>query len=498
MKRLHPLVALFRALGYAVNVGGLMILLVGVLLPALGVSAAEALVLFPVGAVVGAAFGLLTYLRFRYEVTDDTLDVHSGVVSRRQREIPLDRVQNVDVEQSAWQQLLGVASLRVETAGGGSTEATLDFVDAEEAERVRALLRAEARPEPDAAAPKTGSGPGSALFALTPSELVVYALTGFRPGALALTLFGLPIVDRLLRNWLLAAAAPLGGPERLVLRSLTPDQALALAAVGLPSLAAGGWLLGAALAVNDQYGFTLRREGDDLHYDRGLLTSLSGSIPLARVQTLTVRENVFQRALGYAGLSIDTAGYGGQESGGQRSAIPMARRERVVALAAAIEDVDVDGEFERPPARARRRYAARYALAVAALAAAAFSVARVVGDFSLWWTPAVLFAGVLPAAHLTWRHRGYAVREDHVLVRAGFWTRRTTVVPNERLQTVQRRATVFQRRRDLASVVADTASGAVLRRGGAVLYDLDAETATGLADDLRSRLAASVGSAGES
>ncbi|MFB6121420.1 MAG: PH domain-containing protein [Halobacteriaceae archaeon] len=484
MRRLHPLVAVRRAVGYAVNLAGAAVLLVGFVLPAVGVDAGDAFALLPAGVAAGALFGLLSYLRFRYEVTDDTVDVNSGVVSRREREIPLDRIQNVDVERSVWQRLLGVATLRVETAGGGSTEATLDFVSADEAERVRALLRAEARP-----AEVTPEAPAEEpLFALRPRELAVYAATEFRPGALALTLFGLPVVGRVATDALLAAAAPLGGPERLAGGSLTPDEALALAAVGLPALAAGGWLLGAALALNEQYGFTLVRSGEDVQYSRGLLTTYSGAIPVERIQTLTIRENVVQRALGYGALTIDTAGYAGEEGAGRRSAIPMAERERVTALADEVAGVTSGADFERPPTRARRRYLARYAVAVGLLTVAAFAVSRRVGGFSLWWTAALLFVAVPPAAHLKWRHRGYAVRDDHLLVRAGFWTRRTTVVPYERLQTVQRRATLFQRRRGLGSVVADTASGAVLRRGGAVVHDVDAGDASALSRRLRDAL----------
>jgi len=127
---------------------------------------------------------------------------------------------------------------------------------------------------------------------------------------------------------------------------------------------------------------------------------------------------------------------------------------------------------------------------VGALVALAFAVSRSVSGFSLWWTPALLLPAVPVLAHLTWKHRGYALHEDHLLVRSGFLRRRTHVVPYRRLQTITRSRTIFQRRRDLASLVADTASGAVLNRGGAVAYDQPAEEAADLQDGLRQRLQA--------
>jgi putative membrane protein len=443
------------------------------------------------GALAGVAYALARYLVFEYEVEGDTFHVVSGVFRRRDREIPLDRVQNVDVQRNAWQQLLGLAEVSVETAGGGGTEATLSIVSAAEAERLREVLRTgRVEAETESGTEPDERDPATTLFRLDTTELAAYLLTEFRPGALVAVVLGTPLLGDVATDALLAGAAPLGGPERLALRALTPDEVLALVAAGVPMVLAGGWVLGAVLAFNAYRGFVLGEQGDQLRYRRGLLTEYSGAIPLRRVQTLTLRENVLQRALGFASLSVDTAGYGPGDSGegGQRSAIPMARRDRALALVRHLEDADADAAFTRPPKRARRRYAARYALVLLALTGVAFAVARTVGDFSLWWTPALLLVAVPPAAHLTWAHRGYAATDTHLLVRAGFWRRRTTVVPYDRLQTVHRSRSVFQRRRRLASVVADTASGAVLRGGGAVVFDLDEDDAAALATRLREDL----------
>ncbi|MFB6295371.1 MAG: PH domain-containing protein [Halobacteriales archaeon] len=533
MKRLHPLVGLARALQYASYGVGIPIFLVSIGGPVFGGNGLDIALLAPLvglGVLAGASYGYFSYLRYTYEITEETFDVSRGVFARQVREIPHGRIQNVDVTRSFVQNLLGVAVVRIETAGGGSTEARLDFVSATEAERLQQDLRARREAarrdtgEPAPAEKETDSGadtgrvtttddsdgetpaePSPApprpesqvepepLFALSPTELAVHAATTFRPRLIVVLAIGTPLVDDLVAEVLLRAAAPFGGPDRLVLSGLTPDEALALAVAGVPLGLASAWVLGVVLSINQYFGFTLGRRGEELVYERGLLSTYSGTIPTGKVQTLTVTENVLQRALGYAGLSIDTAGYaGGNEGGGDRSAIPLAERRRVESLVEALEGADLDAAFARPPKRARERYAVRYGLALAVVLGATFAVSRFVVAFSLWWTPALL-APLLPVlAHLKWKHRGYALGEDHLLVRSGFLSRRTQVVPYRRLQTVVRSRTVFQRRRRLASLVADTASGAVLNRGGAVAHDQsDAETAD-LQAELRERLQASL------
>jgi len=104
--------------------------------------------LLAVGATLAVVLGIAAitgyfvarYRRFEYELTPDTFDIRSGVLSRRQREIPLRRIQNVDISQNVVQRLLSVAQVGLETAGGGGTEAQLRYVGVEQAERLQAEI----------------------------------------------------------------------------------------------------------------------------------------------------------------------------------------------------------------------------------------------------------------------------------------------------------------------------------------------------------------------
>lgn len=524
MRRLHPLTGLLRTGQYAVYGLGMPVFVLGALLGILGVNVDAGLIIqaMAVGGVLGATYGLASYLRYRYELRPETLVVTEGVFARREREVPVERVQNVDVHRELLHRLLGLAIVRIETAGGTGSEAELDFVSAGEAERLQEGIRrrradlAEGReasrpeqttdtavdaPTKDAAAtaetpaaPEDHDDGETTLFSLTPRDLLVYSLTEIRPAAFALSLFGLPLADQLIADLLVTLAAPLGGPARLSL-AMTVDEALAVGLVALPLVLVGGWALGAVLGVLGYWGFRLGRRGSDLVYERGLTTKYSGSIPLSKLQTLTVTSWLFQRPLGYAGLRMETAGLGAQraQQEGSPSAVPLAASDRVWSFAAAIEGCEESPTFERPPERARRVYAVRYLLALGVLVAVGLAYDAALGTFTRWWAPALLLPLVPLAAHLKWTNRGYAVGESHLFVRRGFWRRQTSVVPYRRLQTVVRSRTVFQRRLGLADVVADTASSFTLVGGGAVAHDLPAETAAELRDTLRAELQASLG-----
>jgi len=423
--------------------------------------------------VVALAYQLVYYQRFEYELTDDSLDIVSGVVSRRNREIPVRRVQNVDISRNVVQRLLGLAQINLETAGGSSTEASLNCVSETEAmrlqEEIGRLKRGDAS---EIGAPAERDR--EELFAVTPKELVLLGVVGVDLRLLSIVTVVLPVIAPSLRE---RFADPLVG------LAVTAPLA-ALVVVGVTAAISG------VLAVTNYYGFRLSRGTDELHYERGLLQRYSGTIPLEKVQTLAVSENVIARRLGYASLAVETAGYASGESA-QQSAIPLAERDRVFALGDSVESFR-PVSFQRPPKRARQRYTVRYAAVAVGVVAATFAVDRGTSLSFAWYVTAALLPAAPVAAHLKWANLGYDVQAEYVVLREGFWTRTTTVVPYYRVQTVLDSRTVFQRRRQLATLVVDTARSGGLTGGQPRALDIDADRAAGLLETVADRLQASL------
>jgi putative membrane protein len=499
--KLHPISVPYRAVSRGVTFASTLFF-VGVVASG-AIDAVGGTVTLPLlagGFLAGGAYEVAYYRRFEYDLTADTFDITSGVFGRREREIPLHRIQNVDISQNLLQRALGVAVLTIETAGGGETEASLRYVSLEEAKRLQGDLRRDAdRREPDATAETTtavGGTDGEAepigatdgrdratrraeseelLFSIRPHELVLLSVASVNPGALVLSVLFFPYVELVDVSTLVAFAVP-GGAR----------PAVTLVVTRLAALVLGAWLISAAMTLARYYDFTLSRVGDELRYERGLLQRYSGSIPLEKVQTVTVSDNPVTRAAGYATLVVETAGYTAGQTGAE-SAVPLADRERAYGLAQSVESFD-DPEFTRPPKRARERYAVRYTLAVGALTATLYALSLAHEGFERWYAALVLLAAVPVAAHVAWRNRGYQSQDDHVLTRVGFWTRTTKVVPYYRLQTVVRSRSVFQRRRNLADLTADTAGSFSLRQRDATAVDIDDEDAARLRELLRERL----------
>jgi len=451
-------------------------------------------------AVVGVGLAVFAYQaayyrRFEYELTDDSFDIRSGVVSRTRREIPLSRVQNVDISRNVLQRMLGIAEVRLETAGGAETEAGLKFVDADEARRLqeelgrlkagRSTAQGKSRDRGEAEARAEAAAEPEQLFAITGRELTLLGLVSVDLRLVPLLSVAVPLFAPRLADVPGTGPATAPGPGAgLWLTTTNPVLLAPLSAVGFYLLLA---LFSGVVAVTNYYDFRLWRTGDELRYERGLLQRYSGTIPVEKVQRISVKANALARAIDYASLTVETAGYAPGESRGAQSAVPFAKRDRVYALGRSIEAFG-DPEFERPPRRARRRYLVRYAVAVAAVVGVAYAVDRVTGFEFLWQATALLFLAVPVGAQLTWRSRGYALTDGYVLVRSGWLVRRVHVVPDYRVQTVVVTATPFQRRRNLATLIVDTAGSGGLGGQEAAAIDIDADRAERLREEVEDRL----------
>jgi putative membrane protein len=526
MNRLHP----FSAVVYALRYGLLWLWVPFFLVTALaGTVAAVSIAWLPVvtalGFLFGAGYGVVYYYRFEYGITPDTFDVASGVVARRSREIPYRRIQNVDVRQGVLQRVLGLAVVTVETAGGGNSEAALRLVSKSEADRLQHQIRRrtagvdaddtdrstseaseDRRPvgdEPLDEQPSRVDGTAEAppvsetrprreptepsrkrLFALDSRELLLYSLTTLRPAALAAVGFLFFFATDTVLDFLVTLSQPFGGPQDL--QTGDTQSYGVLTVVSMVNGIVITYLVSVAYTFATYYDFRLGRVDEDFVYERGLLQRYSGSIPAEKVQSVTITDNPLQRLIDYAGLWVETAGYGPDSSGGSQSAVPMARAAHVHRFAENLTHVETPA-FASPSPIARRRYLVRYSLIAAVVVAAALALAQVT-PLERWYLAAVVFAAVPPAAHLRYVHLGYYVGEDHLVIRRGFWRRRTTVIPYFRIQTVSTRRSVFQRRLGIASLVVDTASSRTLFWDTPTIYDVDLEDARGVHRTGRKRL----------
>lgn len=427
-----------------------------------------------------ALSSLLRYAVYRYRLDADELVVRDGILTRTERHIPYARIQNIDLVQNPLHRLLQVALVRVETASGTKPEAVMRVLSLDAVEAMRERVFADASADLDGA---TNGRPASedVLLELPTSELVRLGIISNK---------GLLVVGATLGlfwqrgEWFGRGQSPffreyLDGPSswfmgianesvtNLVLATLLVGT-LAILLLRLFSIA-WFWV--------QLHGFTLRRQGDDLGAEYGLLTKISRTIPPSRIQTLIVSESPLHRLFGKQSVELRTVGGGGQDMGagsGLEGTTPKAHiqwlaplidRDRLPTLLRdVLPAIDLTGlEWHGVATRAWRRILRRRML-VASLLVLPASVALGSPAF-LAILPITLLAYV--HARLWVRHAAYALTPWGIVFKSGWLNRTVRMVPYEKIQTVVTAESPFDRRSGMASVRIDTAGG---ERGG---YTID-------------------------
>jgi putative membrane protein len=484
--RLHPLTLLFA---FYSSIRKLLIPIIPLLFvgnrTVLGM-----LVVVMLGSIITRA--LVRYFTFSYRIESGELITRQGIFERTERHIPLERVQEVRIEQGVLHRLLGVVEATVETAGGQGPEAQLSVLSRSEAERLRHAV-VTAAPRRVAQPIAVEAAPASVLLhRLELRDLVLAGLTSNHLVS-ALVLVGTlwAFVDDLLpRTFYERMTASVEQAAEGMVRQ-GAAAAIVAAVVGVMALFLVGALASIIGTVVLFYGFTLSQVGEDLRRSYGLFTRRSSSLPRRRIQVLEVRETLLRRVFRLASLRADTAGGGGQnreeKKGGRDVLLPIARRDEADALVRVIFPDLEPGPLKW--VRVSRLAIIRGAAtgAIACLIAAGGMYWYQGGVAGLW--PLLFIPVVICGSTLGHRNLGYHLEECYFRTRRGWPGRSTHIVPIRNAQAIAVRQSPLDRRLGLATLVMDTA-GQSYTGGGPRISNIPLDEARRLAKSLAHRAAA--------
>lgn len=407
--------------------------------------------------VVAAVASLARWWRFTWQVQPDALVIEQGILQRQRRVIPLERIQSVERVRKLGHRVFGVVELRVESIGSGGTEGQLDALDPTTADEVRQTLMQRAPAATGAATSKveptsaTGAAPtrtddatARPLVRMRPGQLVIAGVTGGRVGVFA-ALLG--FASQAFDQWVAEAFEWLG---QYVGGTGTGEVIATVAIVGAAAIVVS-FLLSIVATTFAFWDFTLTRDDRNLYTTRGLLDQRSGTIPLHRVQSVRVEENLLRRLFGLASVKVEVAGRaGGQSEQETATVLPIGRVSEAFELAGTIVGRSGVGEvpLEPMPTGARDRRLVRAAVATVVATVPAVVLLRSPG-VAVLPVAAALFGWL---ALRSYAALGHATSDDLILARSGVLVRTTHATLERALQAAAVTSTPFQRHRELATL----------------------------------------------
>ena len=210
------------------------------------------------------------------------------------------------------------------------------------------------------------------------------------------------------------------------------------------------------------WGFQLDKHDDDLAVQYGAVTRVIASIPLRRIQTLTISESPLHRLCRMVSVRADSAGGGGGEGAAKRESLaPIVRRSELPRLLVEVIPELTWSSVKWSAVHPRAFWRAlKSSLIFAAICVLPFTA------MLRWWTLAAIAMGILWAclhARLYVKNLGWAIADDTVLFRSGWLWRELTIARFNKIQAVALTESPFDRRALMATVRVDTAAASAHR-----------------------------------
>ncbi len=457
--------------------------------------------LIPVAILVIVVVAVLRYWFFRFRVTGDRILIRQGILKKTALDLPMDRIQAVNVERSLIDRLLGLVKVSVDTAGSGAVEAVIPSVRAALADRIRAQVAASRRvggaPHADADRPADGvtSQPGDerrpshvaeeGLAGEAPEGgLSRQAITDPSPGEVMMKLphgdtvriglrflgesvfWPLPlllIVPMDPRDLLRYVAGSLGYLEPISRDQVPRDYVANLAElIFRAGLVAVLVALGATFAIYQAfktwYGFKLYRDGAAYRTRAGLFTQHEVVVQSVKVQRATLSQNIVDRCFRRFRLTVQPV-----SADAEVLEVPLLGARMAEVLRARLFGREGGGLTLLPGSRAMVRVSPHYigALTVKIAAAPALSIPAIVflftgaspawAEFSLVWALIWTVAGGIIALQ-RWRRWGYVHDDDGMAVRSGFVARKVDAFLFRKVQSVTVKQSPMQRLKGLSTL----------------------------------------------
>jgi putative membrane protein len=431
------------------------------------------LVVGAVAAIMLIAWGIFRSRTFRYELLERELLVREGFFVRETRHVPFARVQAVNERQGPLHRLLGVTELVLESGAAGKPEAVMRVLGVAEAARIAGMLRSVSTA--DHATPDVVASPAAAatqeLLRIPTDELILHGIISNRGFVVIALAFGILSQNRELLELLPIDFKQLMKDSTDTAAGIDAGAILGVLLALLLGFVVLVRLLSIAFALFTLHDFTLRRAGDRLRMNRGLLSRVDVSGRVSGFQRIVLEQSLLHRAFRRCVVKVDLAGaslLGTPEAADSRldTLAPIATPARARSL---LQELVPGLDLEAMPWQPLHRSAAvrRWQKTMWWLLPTLTLVVAAAGLIP--GLPSVALPGALVAATLglglsvmhAWqwaRWSAFAASDGVIAFRSGAWARQWTLVFDDRAQSTALRRSPRDRREGTASLAVDVQS----------------------------------------
>jgi len=415
-------------------------------------------------AALASVMTIVQFWFYHYWLEDDRLVVKEGILFRSLRQVPYERIQNVNVERNVLHKIFKVATLQIESASGVKPEAVIRVIADHKVKHIQEVIK---RRSVQAANNHDGqtttdsldennskeAATGKPLMQMSNREVSKFGFISHK------ALVPIGIVGSILSQndyyrgqFIDFMKLLIGG---LHVEQWGWTQWLLYGGAFAMLMLITIWVSSIALAFLKLYRFQISRVDQSLHAEMGLLTKLNANIPLKRIQLIKIKHTPLHRYFKSVSIKMETAGGVTEQSGiTMRWIAPLIADAKAKHLLSEIQpEVDWHKLTWLPlEPRAWKRVFKRLTFFVLLGCAPLLYFYQAWGllpllllPFNYWYAKAYI------------RHARYALNDQVIGFRHGVLFHSIGIVKLGKIQNISSLQTPFDRRNGMARLTVDTA-----------------------------------------
>jgi putative membrane protein len=385
--------------------------------------------------------GIVKWLRFTYRLEDGELRIEYGLLVKKKRYIPFERIQSLNFSEGILQRPFGLVKVIIETAGSNLHEAEAELTAIKKSEAVllqRTIAEAKNFEKKQIYEVQNGVKEIRHYKISTRELLIISASSGGIGVIFSAVLAFLSQLDNFIpyKKIFNEVGTFIHGGVFIISTLIILGLLIA-------------WLVSIFATFLKYSGFTISEEDNDLIITRGLLERRKITIPLNRIQAIRVSEHPLQQLFGYVSVFIESAG-GNLEDKESRNIVllPMVKRKDFPTIVTPfLKDYHFQVELLKAPLNSRINYVFREILKVIPLIIILIIIFKTYGLFSL-----CLLLYPLVISHFRYHAAGWNIHQQQLTLRYRSFLKHTVYMKKNRIQSIEKSTTWFQRRKQLASI----------------------------------------------
>ena len=404
-------------------------------------------------ALISMVVAIIAYFRFYFHVENDEVIVQQGILNKKKTSIPFDRIQTINIEQNLVHQLFKVVRVEVDTAGTDKSEFKFDALKMDMAEQLRTKILARKsklnkdKLEVSDTIPEIEEKSHEILRVEIP-QLIKIGLTEnhFKSGWIIFA-FG---------YWIYESLTEVGVDVDSYRNEFDISPTLSLILFFIALFMTASLVISLVRTILIYFELKFLRIGDGFRVTSGLFTRKNVAALDNKIQMLSFSDNPLMKLLGYKNLLLKQAS--SVELSNKKSIkIPGCFQDQIDEVTNTLYGKDNNSGIEYYPVD--RRYLIRSSIYITLFCLVIIVPGLLLDQVWMVILGSVAWAYLILITYLNFRKTKYGFNDKMVVVKGGTFGDKTTLFPLYKLQSAALKQNIYQRRRNLATVVLYTASG---------------------------------------